>query len=107
MLDVHPPHAATHTWRDFFIHIATIVIGLLIAIGLEQLVERVHQHYELRETREALARELESNRAHLVVDQRNWLLTTAILKKLTAQEQQQLSATIELLSRLTDEGPLS
>ena len=39
MLDVHPPHNPTHTWRDFFIHIATIVIGLLIAIGLEQSVE--------------------------------------------------------------------
>lgn len=28
MLDVHPPHEATHTWTDFFIHIATIVVGL-------------------------------------------------------------------------------
>ncbi|MGD0647397.1 MAG: hypothetical protein ABR971_05335 [Acidobacteriaceae bacterium] len=80
MLDVHPPHAPTHTWRDFFIHIATIVLGLIIAVGLEQLVERIHQRYELRETREALSRELESNRAHLVADQRNWLLTTARLK---------------------------
>jgi len=35
MLDVHPPHASTHTWRDFFIHIATICIGLLIAVDLE------------------------------------------------------------------------
>jgi hypothetical protein len=34
MLDVHPPHNPTHTWRDFFIHIATIVIGLIIAVGL-------------------------------------------------------------------------
>jgi hypothetical protein len=24
MLDVHPPHAPTHTWKDFFIHVATI-----------------------------------------------------------------------------------
>jgi hypothetical protein len=39
MLDVHPPHEAIHTWKGFFIHIATIVIGLLIAIGLEQTVE--------------------------------------------------------------------
>jgi|GEM_PF-3654432 len=28
MLDVHPPHEAAHTWRDFFIHIVTIVLGL-------------------------------------------------------------------------------
>ena len=36
MLDVHPAHHAASTWRDFFIHIATIVLGLLIAIGLER-----------------------------------------------------------------------
>ncbi|MGH8335618.1 MAG: hypothetical protein ACRETL_02060 [Gammaproteobacteria bacterium] len=42
MLDVHPPHEAARTWTDFFIHIATIVVGLLIAIGLEQAVERIH-----------------------------------------------------------------
>ena len=42
MLDVHAPHSPTHTWKDFFIHIATICIGLLIAIGLEQTVEAIH-----------------------------------------------------------------
>ena len=46
MLDVHPPHEAAHTWKDFFIHIATIVIGLLIAIGLEQTVEHFHRQHE-------------------------------------------------------------
>ena len=39
MIDVHPaPHAA-HTWKDFLIHIATIVVGLLIALSLEQTIE--------------------------------------------------------------------
>jgi hypothetical protein len=33
MLDVHPPHEAAHTWKDFFIHVGTICVGLLIAIG--------------------------------------------------------------------------
>src|SRR5271155_1600867 len=61
MLDIHPAHHAASTWRDFFIHIATIVLGLLIAIGLEQTVERIHQHYELRETREALEQERKAN----------------------------------------------
>lgn len=61
MLDVHPPDHAAHTWRDFLIHIATIVVGLLIAIGLEQSVEFLHHRHELRETREALKREREEN----------------------------------------------
>jgi len=63
MLDVHPPHAPTHTWRDFFIHIATIVIGLLIAIGLEQTVERIHHRNQAREAQESLHRESIANRA--------------------------------------------
>jgi hypothetical protein len=53
MIDVHPaPHAA-HSWRDFFIHISTIAIGLLLALGLEQTVEhvhRLHQRHGLEET---------------------------------------------------------
>jgi len=57
MLDVHPPHNPTHTWRDFFIHIATIVLGLLIAIGLEQTVEYLHQRKLVAETRRALETE--------------------------------------------------
>ena len=57
MLDVHAPHASTHTWRDFFIHIATIVIGLLIAVGLEQAVEYVHDLRRVAETRRALETE--------------------------------------------------
>ena len=80
MLDVHPPHAPTHTWKDFFIHIATIVVGLIIAVGLEQTVERVHQHYELRETREALDRERDANRRRMEVNTRHWLEMDAALR---------------------------
>jgi hypothetical protein len=49
MLDVHPAHHAATTWRDFFIHIATICIGLLIAIGLEQSVEWLHHRHQLHQ----------------------------------------------------------
>ena len=59
MLDVHPPHEAAHTWKDFFIHIATICIGLLIAVGLEQSVEALHRQHERAELRESLRRESE------------------------------------------------
>ncbi len=61
MLDVHPAHHAATTWRDFFVHIITIVIGLLIAIGLEQTVEYFHHRHQVAETREALNKELEQN----------------------------------------------
>ena len=61
MLDVHPAHHAASTWRDFFIHIATIVVGLLIAVGLEQTVEYFHHRHQVAETREALRVEREIN----------------------------------------------
>jgi hypothetical protein len=48
MIDIHEPHEAVHTWKDFFIHIATICVGLLIAIGLEQTVEAIHHAHERR-----------------------------------------------------------
>ena len=62
MLDVHAPHHAVSTWRDFFIHIATIVLGLLIAVGLEHAVEYFHHRREVAETRKALRLEREENR---------------------------------------------
>jgi hypothetical protein len=42
MLDMHAPHQLVHTWKDFFIHIATIAVGLLLAVALEQSIEALH-----------------------------------------------------------------
>lgn len=63
MLDVHPPHKAAHSWKDFFIHIATICVGLLIAIGLEQTVEAIHHHHQRDQLEEQLHAEAERNLA--------------------------------------------
>jgi hypothetical protein len=61
MLDVHAPHGAARTWKDFFTHIAAIAIGLLIAVGLEQTVEFFHHRHQVAEPREALLVEREQN----------------------------------------------
>jgi hypothetical protein len=61
MLDVHPPHEIVHTWKSFLIHIATIVIGLLIAIGLEQTVEYFHHRHQAHEARRRLLAEVKAN----------------------------------------------
>jgi hypothetical protein len=68
MIEVHPPHEDVHTWRQFFIHIAAITIGLLIAIGLEQTVVYFHHRHQLQEARRELAVELESNRRVLGIN---------------------------------------
>jgi hypothetical protein len=52
MIDIHDAHHAASTWRDFFIHIATIVLGLFVAVALEQTIvyfEQQHQRHELIE----------------------------------------------------------
>jgi hypothetical protein len=61
ILDVHPPHEPVHGWRDFVLHLATITIGLLIAISLEQTVEYFHHRHLVHEARENIRHELEDN----------------------------------------------
>ena len=68
MLDVHPPHQSTHSWTDFFIHIATIVVGLLIAVGLEQTVEAIHHAHQRHQLEEDLHAEAENNRSIIARD---------------------------------------
>src|ERR1700728_1601219 len=71
MLDVHAPHHSVHTWKDFFIHIATIVIGLLIAVGLEQTVEHFHHDHQVAQVRESLdvERRFNGNRFGILTDE--------------------------------------
>jgi hypothetical protein len=46
MIDIHAPHEATHTWKDFFIHMGAICLGILIAIGLEQSVGAIRNAHQ-------------------------------------------------------------
>jgi hypothetical protein len=78
MLDVHPAHHAASTWREFFIHIATIVLGLIIAVSLEQTVEYFHHRYERRQLEQDLRAEaeeripLETGNLKAYAIQRDW-----------------------------------
>ena len=59
MLDVHAPHSSLHGWSDFLIHLATITIGLLIALGLEGSVEWMHHRHLVHEAEASLRSEIE------------------------------------------------
>ena len=59
--DIHPPHQAAHSWRDIFIHLATITVGLFIALSLEGCVEWQHHRQLVREARENLRSEIQDN----------------------------------------------
>src|SRR3984885_1647368 len=61
MLDVHPPHRPIEGVGEFFLHLFTITVGLLIAVGIEAAVER-HQHRELAaEARDTMTAEIRKN----------------------------------------------
>lgn len=60
-MDVHTPNQPIHTWKDFFIHLLTITIGLFIALSLEAAVQAVHHRHLVRDAREAMRREISSN----------------------------------------------
>jgi hypothetical protein len=59
-MEIHRPKAA-HSWREFLSEIGTIVIGILIALSLEQAIEALHEHSVAREAHEAIAEEMQTN----------------------------------------------
>ncbi len=60
-MEVHAPEHPIHTWRDFFVHLVTITVGLLIALALENAAEALHHRHIVREARENIRREIEDN----------------------------------------------
>jgi len=61
MLDVHPPEHGIHGTRDFFLHLFTITIGLLIALGLEASVEAIHHRHQRQEAETLIRNEIQNN----------------------------------------------
>lgn len=64
-MEIHAPHGTVHSARDFFLHIAMITIGVLIALSAEGIREVVHNHNLVSEARENIRHELEENRDEL------------------------------------------
>jgi len=70
------------------------------------LVSGIPDRNDGRKTLMSLSKKCEKLLKEGRAARQDWL-TAIILQKLSAQEQQQLSTTLELLSRLTEDGPLS
>ena len=69
MLDIHLPHGKLLGIKEFFLHLFTITIGLLIALSLEGWVESRHHQHLAREAEESIRAEI-TNNAHEVIRQR-------------------------------------
>ena len=92
MLDVHAPHEPIHTWKGFVIHIVTITIGLLIAIGLEQLVEYFHHQHQAAAIAGKLKAESYENIATVRSDIKNCDETLAAIRSIVDSLNQKPSA---------------
>jgi len=57
-VDLHAPEGPIRSIKDFLVHIVIVTIGILIALGLEQLVEARHHAHLARQAVEGFTREL-------------------------------------------------
>ena len=65
MIDVHPPHKRIHGVGEFFLHLFTITVGLLIALALESAAEGVHHRHQRVEAETTIREEMTENRRSL------------------------------------------
>jgi hypothetical protein len=80
-LDVHAPHHPIGGWKDFFVHLLTITVGLLIAVGIEGCVELHREHKLVREARETMRDEIQHNSDQMKDALGNLDQQTAVMKK--------------------------
>ena len=60
-MDVHPPQHPILSAKEFLVHMLAITVGLLIAVGIEGLVELHHEHKLVKEARQTLRDEISYN----------------------------------------------
>lgn len=65
MLEVHAPNTRIHGVGEFFLHLFTITVGLLIALGLENAASAVHHRHQRDEAETTIREEMIENREHL------------------------------------------
>ena len=63
-VEVHPPHAAAHSLREFLAQLGTITAGVLIALSIEGLLEWNH-YRTLREAKATIDLEIADNKKEL------------------------------------------
>ena len=85
-MDIHPPYGPIHSFKDFFLHLLTVILGILIALSLEGLIEWRHHRSLAEEARSNLTVEIRENRQ---------LLTGGLTAAPDAE--QRLKATIETI----------
>lgn len=57
-MELHVPHGSVRSIKDFLVHIGIVTVGVIIALGLSQLVEAYHRSRMAAETMEGFHREI-------------------------------------------------
>ncbi len=70
-MELHPMEGV-HNWKQFLVHMVIVVLGVCIAIGLEQAVEKIHHVHQRHEFEAQLREEGQSNQKIVESDVR-WL----------------------------------
>ena len=90
-MDVHAPHHPIEGWKDFVVHLLTITVGLLIAVGIEGCVELHREHKLAQEARATMREEIEHNSSQMKD-------TVANLKK----QSEMIQKNIDTLTRIQE-----
>ncbi len=64
-MEIHPAEHPILSWKDALFHLATVTVGILIALGLESIVEWRHHVALASEARENILTEIRDNRREL------------------------------------------
>src|SRR5215813_12977437 len=94
MPEIDLVHSAAHRWKDFFVQIAAIAIGLLLALGLDRIVGYFHERHQLTQARRDLKLEIEQNR-------RVWEKNKAEVQRI----QKELEADLSIIQALQSKSP--
>jgi hypothetical protein len=57
-VELHVPHESIRSIKDFLVHIGIVTVGIIIALGLGQLVEAYHRSRMAAETLQGFRREI-------------------------------------------------
>jgi hypothetical protein len=62
LMEIHAPDKPIHSQKEFLFHMFTVVLGILIALGMEGIVEWAHHRALVREARANITEEIRRNK---------------------------------------------
>jgi hypothetical protein len=64
-MELHAPGGPVRSLKDFLVHIGVVTLGILIALGLEQLVEAHHRSHLAKVALDGFRKELDYNEGQI------------------------------------------